>query len=605
MATNNAQKSTPKSKITKAGADVRKPDTKALVVNAVDGAPDDVFSGSYWVGTDKDNVLKPAIIEPTYKPGQLHTLTVQNNTLAQCIEVMEVNIDGTGHSIDLIKDANEDETEKTTLTDFFAEPYPGKSMIAIRRACRRDLESTGCGYLEVIRNPLDEIVLMNHCDAITTRLIRYDDPVQVTHTMMRGGKEIPVSMMARERRFVQSINGKKVYFKQFGASRDLDRNTGEWAKEGQRLPADKRATEIIYMIGNREPKTPYGTPRWINQMPSVLGSRKAEELNLEFFDAGGLPPVLVVIQGGTIGTLVREELQAHLNGKGGGHRAAIVEATSTSGSLDSAGSVQVKVERFGAERQQDAMFQSYDKSTEEHVRAAFRIPPLFTGKAGDYSFATAYASYLVAEAQVFWPEREEFDDVINHTVVKALGVKNYKFRSLPLSLVDITNQLKALEMVAGKFVDGQELVDKLNEVVGLGLEYTEQKAPEPPKGKIDPLTSLPYTQPEPPPSAPVAPVAANQAGVGTGTGPIKKSEEDLNALVEGWLGVLGLQEMEVDMTPEDVSRVAKAVKALGGEEAHRFNTLIAERTIAKFDLDTSGLGTLCGCAAQLGSEHGH
>lgn len=584
-----------KARIIKAAGDVKKPDTKALVLNAVDGAPDDAFTGLYWSGEEKDGkVAAPAILEPTFKPGQLYTLCVQNNTLWQCIEAMEVNIDGTGHSIDLIKDASEDTREKEILTDFFAEPYPGKSMIAIRRACRRDLETTGCAYIEVIRNPSDEVMLLNHLDAITTRLIRYDEAVPVQRTLRRGGRDIKVTMQARERRFVQDVNGKKVYFKQFGATRDLDRDTGRWAPEGTRLPADKRATEVLYMIGNPEPKSPYGTPRWINQMPSVLGSRKAEEHNLEFFDAGGLPPVLIMIQGGTIGDTVREELITHLNGKGNAHRAAVVEAVSTSGTLDSAGSVQMRVERFGAERQQDSMFQNYDKNAEDHIRTAFRLPPLFIGKSNDYSFATAYASYLVAEAQVFWPEREEFDDLINHTIVKALGVKNYRFRSLPLTIVDMANQIKALEMVAGKYISDESLVEKLDDLVGLGLEYEERKEPEP-KGKIDPLTGLPYTQPAPPPPHPATIDPKQQAGVNQSVA----KKMDLHALAEQWVEAIGLAE-GVQSDEGEALNLATVLKSMSSDETVTFNNIVAGLVIAKRDLDPEGIAHLCQCADHLG-----
>lgn len=553
MATKNL-----KTRVTLAGHDVRKEDTKALLTGTVEGFPEDVFANQYATSAlPTGNSV--AIIAPQYAPGTLYSLITQNNILSQCVEVMEVNIDGTGHSIDLKEDAKENETEKVLLENFFNEPYPGKSMISIRRSLRRDMETTGNGYLEVIRNAADEIAFINHCDATITRLLMLDAPVMTEKEVMRGGKQVKMKMHMRERRFVQEINQNKTYFKQFGSKRDLDKDTGKWAEEGRRLPIEKRASELIHFTISREPKTPYGSPRWINQLPSILGSRKAEEYNVEFFDAGGLPPVLLIIQGGTIGDTVKEQIQAHLSGKGAKHRAAIVEATSTSGTLDSTGSVQVKVERFGAERQQDAMFQTYDDSCSTHVRTSFRLPPLFTGQAGDYSFATAYASYLVAEAQVFWPERELFDSVINHTIAKELGSKDYRFRSLPLSMVDVQNQLKALEMVADKHISGEELVAKLNEIVGLGMQYEEQKQPEPPQGKIDPLTSLPYkepVQPTPPVDGKLPkgeesqklPNPKKQAGVGTrGGDPAGVRKEEVAAAVasilDHYANDLGLDEL--------------------------------------------------------------
>lgn len=584
-------------------ASVRKGDTAALITNGTDAFPEDSFVGAYWTAGDTTGV---AILEPQYKPGTLYALMAQNNTLAQCVEAMEVNIDGTGHSIELTNEGDpEVPAEKLILEDFFKEPYPGKSMTEIRRACRRDIEAAGNGYIEAIRNAADELVMLNWVDCIEMRLIRMDEAVPVDKVLTRGGKEITVRVRSRERRFVQLINGKKTYFKEFGSKRDLDRTTGEWAKEGVRLPLEKRASEIIHFTGNKEPKTPYGSPRWLNQLPSVLGSRKAEEHNLEFFDAGGLPPVLIIVQGGTLGTEVKEDLRAHLSGKGNKHRAAIVEAISTSGSIDSAGSVQVRVERFGAERQQDAMFQMYDKNCEEHVRTAFRLPPMFIGKAADFNFATAYTAYMVAEAQVFYPERDEFDAKMN-LVARDLGVKSYRFRSLPMTLVDVANQMKAIEIAAtAKIVDGEGIVRTLNEITGLALEYKEppEVAP-PPVGKTDPLTGLPYTQPAPPPPHPIpADATGEPAAPVKSTGPsskppVKAAKSELVQLAANFAGVLGL-DGDCYLSGAEQLAIRKEVGDLEHEDLQLLNEILAVRTLAVTKSDVESLSELCGCAAHL------
>jgi len=585
------EEQTIESVFTRLGGDVRKADTKAMITNGSDAFPADSFEGVYWSGGSVGSNV--GIIEPVFKPGSLHAIAVQNNTLSQCIEAMEVNIDGTGHSIELVKEGeaeSDEDAEKVALQDFFREPFPGKSMIEIRRAMRRDLEASGNGYFEVIRDAQDNVVLTNFLDCQDVRMVRFDDAVPVAKEVVRAGKVVSVTIRTRERRFVQAINGKKVYFKEFGASRDLDRDTGAWVAEGQRLPVERRASEIIHFAGNKEPKTPYGTPRWINQMPSVLGSRKAEEHNLEFFDGGGIPPVLVIVEGGTLGEKLRADLKKHLSGVGGRSRAAIVEAISTSGTIDSAGSVRVRVERFGAERQQDSMFQKYDAETSEHVRIAFRLPPMFLGKAQDYNFATAYTAYMVAEAQVFYPERDEFDSKINNTIVKALGIKKYKFRSLPLTLTDIANQLKAIELVTtAKVISGEEIVSKLNEITGLSMEYTEP--PAPPPAPAAPATGTP--------AEPAVP--ANGIPVDT---PTKKSEPGdykIPALVAEWVESIGLHGDSVASRYSETAkdRIHKAVFELTPDETKEFNRILAAISFSSAGTDMEGLSELCECANAL------
>jgi len=925
---------TPKSSVTTI-ATVRKADTAALVLNGADSFPEDSFEGSYSTAGTSNTV---SIIEPTFKPGVLLATSKQNNSLESCIAAMEVNIDGTGHSIDLIEGKEENETEKAMLEDFFNDPYPYQSMITIRRRLRRDLEATGNGYLEVLRNVKGEIMLLNFLESDNLRLVRYDSPVQVSRTVFRNGSPVTVKINARERRFAQCINGKKTYFKEFGATRGLDKDTGLWETSQGSVTVDKAASEIIHFTVNKEAKTPYGSPRWLSQLPSILGSRKAEEFNLEFFDAGGLPPVLIMIQGGYLGVEAKEALEAHLSNKGSKHRAVVVEATSSSGSLDSSGTVSMKVERFGGDRMSDAMFQTYDKNCEDHVRTAFRLPPMFVGKAADFNFAcysddtetltdhgwitqshfrvgmkvasvdpetmlmkfevpealsvydvqdvpmyhylsqrddilvtpkhrmlfrgikgsyriepvenmsalsrakvpktvewvgseplfefspppivvrdgplaykgalrpipaydflefvgwyvseghtmstsyavitqspkrhlaqvrsvarrmegrgcfvreatlsngcqqvmigdyslvkwlkeeigegasnkklpqwilnlpksqlrtlfdammlgdgsvdtregrtsksyatvssrlagqvqelalklgyaanviksapgtygtcpvfrvlmsaapeselwtsknltrenytgkvhcftvstgvyvtrrngkvslqgnTAYTAYMVAEAQVFYPERDEFDTIINNTVCKALGAKSYRFRSLPLTLVDVANQLKALELVADKDIAGEEKVSVLNEITGLSLTYEKQDQPAPAPPPTQPSTGTPIGVVEQRARAVTAPPALSVVK--------GDSTTSLISLADKWSHLLGLYGPFYTLSEEEKESVKKAVRSLQGQDLKNFNELVASKSLVMVGVDAAGLGELCGCATNLQS----
>jgi PBSX family phage portal protein len=593
-----------------------KADTAKYVTNGAGGEPDDTFIGSYTASGANGKV---SLIEPTFAPLALLNLVTKNNILSQCIDAMEVNIDGTGHDFEKIEeDMPDDEVELQMLKDFFAEPYPGRTMIGERRANRRDLEGTGSGYMEVARNAAGDIMTLKHMDTENMRLVRLDDPVLADKTIKRNGKEITIQVQERERRFCQIINGKKVYFREFGSSRELNRLTGDWAKKGEKLPADKRASEILFFNVNKEVMTPYGSPRWINQLPSVLGSRKAEEYNLEFFDAGGLPPVLVLVQGGYLGTDVKDALQAHLSGSGAKHRAAVVEAIAASGSLDSAGTVKVTVERFGTERQNDSMFQEYDKACEEHVRVGFRIPPLFIGRAEDFNFATAVTAYLTAEAQVFEPERMEFDDKIN-LIVKALGAKTYKFKSLPTNLSDMEKQMSAIQTaLTNKIVDPQSAMDHLNQITGQKLEFQPPPEPEDPAQAAYAMArakmGLPPASNAKTPQKPGKGLLRKPVGTKAGGGKtqvnadrtkVKKAEEEwthLAFLADAYANVLGLRGPCV-YDDGRVEAVKSEVDSLDGIERKVFNTFLAQQSLVQID-GAEGIAELVGCAVDLLDREG-
>jgi hypothetical protein len=396
---------------------------------------------------------------------------------------MEVNVDGTGFEI-VDKDGHgrpddDDSVEaQTSVREFFAEPWPGESFLTIRRKLRRDLEEVGNAFMEVLRNTKDEIMFARHIDAKTIRLVKLDAPVPSIKPVVRGGVEIEAVLDVRERRYVQVIGGKYVFFKDFGAARDVDRDTGKWAAGGgktpsdkKRVPAEKRGTELIHFINKKDPETPYGLPRWISSAPSVVGSRKAEEFNLDFFDSGGVPPLLVIVQGGRLAEDAERVLKENFMATGRSrHQAAVLEAFGTTGDIDSAQNVRVTIERFGSERQKDSMFEGYISRCDVRTQRSFRMPPLFLGLAQDQNFATAYASYTVAEAQVFAPERREFDEAINLKLMPHLpGGDKFVFRSLPVVAADMARQIEIMALVKD-LVDPSEMVEEANSIANLSLK---------------------------------------------------------------------------------------------------------------------------------------
>lgn len=434
---------------------------------------------------------------PPYDPDQMAQLVETNNMLAACIDAMVTNIDGTGFEIGPAEDVKDEEISddiKESLTGFFSQPWPGMSFKTLRKRLRRDLETCGNAYMEVVRNAEGRVALLRRMDPGITRVMRYDDRVFEEQVWSASvGAMITVKM--KRRRYVQSWFGKYRYFKEFGAPEVLDNNTGKWVdtsgknidgnsgstEDGKEVPLDNYATEVLHFMAVPHHILPYGIPRWITQTPSVVGSRKAEEFNLGFFDAGGVPPMMIIVSGGEVADKTEEALKG-LFFSNGQHKniATILNVQSTGGSMEHEQTAKVTVERFGSERQKDGMFAQYDKDAGAKIRRAFRLPPLFVGDTQEFNYATALASYRVAEAQVFKPERDHFDEMINTLLMPALIgddelSKAIVFRSLPISARDSEQQIEAVQIaVTGQMIDREEAIDNLNEIAGLKMTASAQ-----------------------------------------------------------------------------------------------------------------------------------
>ena len=562
-----------------------KQDSDSLALNAVAivKAESGIESNALEVEDSWESTYTNDIIQPEIPPDVFYALVEQNNTLSQCISAMEVNVDGTGYDIvrtDGMELTDGDVAEVQGYKDMLNEIYPGTSLLSLRRDVRRHLETAGYAGVEVIRNPAGEIVFLRPIESKYLRLMKAGNPIPVKRSLTRKGKTVTITVLSRERRFVQKIGTSKVYFKEYGASRDLDKETGKWAAQGTRLPAKKRATEILYFRVQKAHNSPYGVPRWINQLPSVIGSRAAEELNLEFFNSGGIPPILIFVSGGVLATTARKQLEGLLSGKAKDKlKGLVADIQSTSGSIDKGGSVGVTVESFGSDRQNDSMFEGYDERCERRVRASFRLPPLFVGRPDDYSYASVFASYTLAEAQVFSPERTEWDEQFNNTVMKELTGGKYKIVSKPLAVADAETVLKALELAKeSKVITKDTLVSELNKVGNLTLSKLDEGGSD----IVEPTAKTTVQGKQ-------EPVQAKKADVGG------LDLSYLSTLADSVVGsLLG------SLTKDEVEDLNKELSGLTQVQEELVNLIASSKVYSSMDHDPEGIAELCGCAATNG-----
>ena len=428
----------------------------------------DPFDGYYGDG----------IIEPPYNLGWLARLPEHSNILGQCIEAMETNIDGFGFTLEPafeFEDGNKTaEAERKTIEHFFEFCNAELPYSQLRRRVRRDIEILGNGYWEVIRDGKGDIVWLEHVEGHTMRLTTQDREYTPVTYMIRDDdsnelQEYP--SRKRFRRFVQIKDGKRIYFKEFGDPRLINSQTGQVENDenGEFSPA----TEIIHFKLYCS-YSPYGVPRWIGNWLAVEGSRQAEEVNYEYFENNTVPPMALLVSGTSLNddTVARIEdfINDGLKGRKSFNKILIVEAT-TENDLPGvkAGTPVVRFQHLSDAQQKDSLFDNYDRTNREKIRSSFRLPPIFVGLTSDYTRATARESREVAEEQVFGPERADHDFVINRLLFPAMGVRYWKYKSLPPKVNDFEVMSGVLDTFSRCGLTVREARDEISRLLNHSL----------------------------------------------------------------------------------------------------------------------------------------
>jgi PBSX family phage portal protein len=394
-----------------------------------------------------------SIIEPTYNFYSLLRLPYESNMLMQCIHAYVVNIDGHGYRLEYIgpkggETSAEALREKTVLENLLDFPNDDYSLQHLRDRIRFDYETFGNAYIEVGRDNKGRVTMFSHIPAHTARVTRRDSKFTPCETKLpRDGGLETIKTRKRFRRIVQRVGVRKVWFKEFGDPRTIDPDTG---LENPSLGLEGGATEVIH-LSQYNPIAPYGLPRWLNQLPSVLGSRQAELTNLDFFKDNAIPAMALMVSGGMVtqSTLTDiEDMFYQARGRQSMHRLLVIEAAGDDSAANEEGIVpvpKIDLKPLQGERQTDALFLNYDEKCADKVRSSFRLPKLFVGLTDNFNYATAKTAYEVTESQVFAPERNEFDDLLNKKILGSYNPKYWAFRSNPPRLTDSTEVLNAVK----------------------------------------------------------------------------------------------------------------------------------------------------------------
>lgn len=445
-------------------------------------------------------VKSKQVIEPPFDPFTLTTMLEMNSELLPCIDTLEKNIDGFGHR--LVSNINEEaegipaalvaaaRREKVRLVNFFLYAGMDISFRQLRMNTRRDVEATGNGYWEVIRNLEGKIQYFVHMRSYQMRITPLEqEPFQYNMSIVElqddeSLKVITIKRAKRFRRYVQiasSVYSSKVtsgyntrWFKEFGDPRVYDIETGREiiGDELNTFPMGKRANEVIH-FGHYSPRSPYGVPRFIGALIDMMGDRKASEINYVTFCNNTVPSLAITVSNGelTQGTVQRiQEFLEKIQGDDNRSKVLVIEAEPLGEEGEQTGQVKIDIKPLTESQIHDAMYKEYSAANKEKVRVAFRLPPIFLGRSNEYNRATSDTSRKLADEQIFAPERDEFDDFVNRILFPEMGVVYHSFKSNSPNTTDnaeLVQILSSAEKTGGMTPRRADLV--LRDILGRDL----------------------------------------------------------------------------------------------------------------------------------------
>jgi PBSX family phage portal protein len=428
------------------------------------------------------------VYETPYDLTALLKFPEYSNILAECIDAYKNNITGFGWEIVPKIDTNSigyDKKlyeialkQKATAEVLFNFCNYKSSFTALTKKLVDNRERNGNGYLEVIENLKGEPAGFEFVESSKIRILKPKGLVDKKVTARdETGKEFVITMPVRFYRYVQNDNGSRLYYKEYGDPRIMNKATGEYEED---LPEEERAScllhfkiECIYSV--------YGVPRYIGKTPSIVGSRKSEELNIQYFDNGRIVPAAIMIENGQLTEESYDKI-SNLKGLDKAFKFLLLEAEPFSsddsiveGESKTSNHVKIEVKPLTELIQQDGLFQDYDKNNRNKVRAGFRIPPIYTGESQDYSKSTAQTARSVAEALVFEPERQEISEPFNR-IIRDLGLDLVEFRFKSPKLTDKYELSKALvPYINSGAATPNTLVVALGELLGTKVNVIEEE----------------------------------------------------------------------------------------------------------------------------------
>jgi PBSX family phage portal protein len=431
----------------------------------------------------------PEILTPPVRPNSMYQLYEDSDVYQSCVKAKQRNVDGFGYMLqykgdDTNKKDKDVVRQEKALQNFYDFTNEEESMRAVRVKCREDFEVLGNMSLEATRYPKsNQLAMLYYNPTVDTRMTILDEkPIRVRYKVWRDGELRTLYVKKKFRRFAQMMDATSTttpikWFKSFGVVRIMDAITGEFYDTKRQCK--EVATEILWIKNNFGGKA-YGMPPVIGSVTDIMGRSRAQYVNFDLFDNQGIPRMVLLVENGSLSDesriAVRQMLES-FRGATNFNRVGIIEAVADTLGLDEGSNVRITLKSLTDFRSSDEQFKTYQDDTYNYIRQAFRIPALYLGGVGAYSYASAYTAQSIAEQQVFVPERLLYDEIINRLITwgeLVCPVWEYKSKGpQTVGAEELRRALKELGDVGAFSVD--HAIDLANNMFGLQMSKYNQE----------------------------------------------------------------------------------------------------------------------------------
>ncbi len=484
---------------------------RAPVVKAETPVPATASTAATDAGSSSDGGIGVyKIVRPLLNPKHLLQEHIDSSALRPNIDAYSSNIHGNGFALDPAFDFNADDIDER-VDDAMAidkggqwgadEPIAAPEVIAakiaelklatrrqaaraqlfFKNACstkswtdlimglRQDLEIIGYAFLEVrrdVQNRISGFAPVRPQDFValkSTQLIEVEIPYARS----------PLSWDLRtEDRYghlwgqCDSSDMVKTVFKPFGDPRVISSKTtvtyASLAELQAAEPGVRAATELVQFCIPHAATSFFGLPRWIGATMAVQGSRKAELINASYFDNKSVPPLAILVSGGSITpeavTRIESFVEDELVGVENFHKILVIEAEPASDPMSplNSGKVRIELVPLTAAQHDDGLFMKYIAKCRDMVGESFRNPRIVRGDIDGINRATALAALAFAESHVYGPLREGFDWWVNTAIMSALGLSLVRYRTQSPVATDLDTAMAVAELTkANVLVPGE------------------------------------------------------------------------------------------------------------------------------------------------------